>query len=299
MRLIVGYLATPSGEDGLVLGVQLARSLDATLDICMVLPPDRAVPAEAHFEDLLAAKGRQWLAGAAATVPSDIRTEVHLSFSESFSAGLLDEAARLDADAIVVGGAKDGLLGRHSLGSVSTELLHSAPIPLALAPFGYRKSGAERIREVTAALGTRQGADLVLRTAVRSCERMHTSLRLLSLVPLDDMSGMDVRRDTGNEALAIEHARTLHDSARKGLPDGLTVTSSVADGSTVEAAVESLSWEDGDVVVVGSSRLAQPRRLFLGSTASKMLRVLPVPMVVVPATEFLPETGSSDSTEAS
>ena len=71
------------------------------------------------------------------------------------------------------------------------------------------------------------------------------------------------------------------------------------DGSTVEAAVESLSWEDGDVVVVGSSRLAQPRRLFLGSTASKMLRVLPVPMVVVPATEFLPETGSSDSTEAS
>ena len=31
-----------------------------------------------------------------------------------------------------------------------------------------------------------------------------------------------------------------------------------------------------------SSRLAQPRRLFLGSTAAKMLHELPVPMIVVP-----------------
>ena len=45
-------------------------------------------------------------------------------------------------------------------------------------------------------------------------------------------------------------------------------------------------WQDGDLVMVGSSRLAQPRKLFLGSTAAKMLRVLPVPMVVVPKHEF-------------
>jgi nucleotide-binding universal stress UspA family protein len=37
--------------------------------------------------------------------------------------------------------------------------------------------------------------------------------------------------------------------------------------------------------MVGSSRLAQPRRLFLGSTAAKMLRVLQVPMVVIPKEE--------------
>ena len=44
MRLVVGYLATPSGADGLALGVRLARSLSATLDICMIVPPDRTVP---------------------------------------------------------------------------------------------------------------------------------------------------------------------------------------------------------------------------------------------------------------
>jgi nucleotide-binding universal stress UspA family protein len=54
----------------------------------------------------------------------------------------------------------------------------------------------------------------------------------------------------------------------------------------VESAVRKLEWQDGDLIMVGSCRLAQPRRLFLGSTAAKMLRVLPVPMVVVPKQEF-------------
>ena len=35
-------------------------------------------------------------------------------------------------------------------------------------------------------------------------------------------------------------------------------------------------------IMVGSSRLSAPKRLFLGSTAAKMLRVLDVPMIVVP-----------------
>jgi len=58
----------------------------------------------------------------------------------------------------------------------------------------------------------------------------------------------------------------------------------VARGDSIEDAVAQLSWEPGELAVVGSSRLAQPRRLFLGSTAAKMLHELPVPMVVVPRT---------------
>ena len=50
----------------------------------------------------------------------------------------------------------------------------------------------------------------------------------------------------------------------------------------MEAAVDKLEWHDGDLIMVGSSRLAQRRRIFLGSTAAKMLRVLQIPIVVVP-----------------
>ncbi|PCK24826.1 MULTISPECIES: universal stress protein [Rhodococcus] len=292
MRLIVGYLATPSGKDGLVLGAQLARSLGAQLDICMVLPPDRTLPAkvpsEAGYDDILAARAHDWLAEAKASVPESIQVAVHLSFHESFAQGLLDEVDRLNALAIVVGASGDGLLGRHAIGSVSTELLHSAHVPVALAPRGTRHSAATTIREVTCALGTRVGADIVLNTAVRASELMQVPLRLVSLVALDPQNDLRDHRDTAESARerARNHAQDTLDVARAALPAEFPIEVIIADGSTVESAVRQLDWQDGDLVMVGSSRLAQPRKLFLGSTAAKMLRVLPVPMVVVPKHEF-------------
>ena len=221
-------------------------------------------------------------------MPEDIQVEVHLSFHESFAQGLLDEVDRLNALAIVVGASGDGLLGRHAIGSVSTELLHSAHVPVALAPRGTRHSAATVIREVTCALGTRVGADIVLNTAVRASELMQVPLRLVSLVALDPQNDLRDHRDTAESARerARNHAQDTLDVARAALPAEFPIEVIIADGSTVESAVRQLDWQDGDLVMVGSSRLAQPRKLFLGSTAAKMLRVLPVPMVVVPKHEF-------------
>ncbi len=60
------------------------------------------------------------------------------------------------------------------------------------------------------------------------------------------------------------------------------VTSTVAEGSTIENAVEDLPWNEGEVVIIGSSRLAEHRKIFMGNTANKLLRALPVPLIVVP-----------------
>jgi nucleotide-binding universal stress UspA family protein len=46
--------------------------------------------------------------------------------------------------------------------------------------------------------------------------------------------------------------------------------------------VEQLDWRHDEIAFVGSSRLASPHRIFLGSTANRMLRALPVPLIVVP-----------------
>ena len=72
------------------------------------------------------------------------------------------------------------------------------------------------------------------------------------------------------------------EAAKEALPEAIPVTSTIVDGPTVEDAVSKLDWRDGDLIMVGSSRLSAPKRLFLGSTAAKMLRVLDVPMMVVP-----------------
>ncbi len=287
MRLAVGYLATPGGADAVALGVRLARSLGAELDVCMVLPPDRGVPAmvpTGGYDELLAEQAGEWLNQALAGVPDDVVAHSHVSVSDSTADGLINEVKRLGAQAVVVGGSGGGLAGSYSLGSVVNELLHSAHVPVAVAPKGTRLSAVERVREVTCAIGERAGAGTLLNVAVRACKAADVPLRLVSLVALDPMFG-SLRGDA--DALrerAMDHARRALEAAKESLPEGFSVTATVAEGASVEDAVSRLPWHDGDVIMVGSSRLAAPRRLFLGSTAAKMLRVLDVPMIVVPRT---------------
>lgn len=123
----------------------------------------------------------------------------------------------------------------------------------------------------------RVGAALI----VAGCQRAHVPLRLVSLVALDLMPSRR-RADPDALAEAAAHAQELLDTARARLPETVAVESVVATGPSVEEAVSGLDWQPGDVIVAGSSRLAAPRRLFLGSTAAKMMRVLAVPMIVVP-----------------
>lgn len=281
MRLVIGYLATPGGADALALGTRLARTLGAELEICSVLPVP--IPLSAEYESELADQAQQWLAQAGDSVPEGITAHTHVSFNESFAEGIILEAERLDAALIVVGGSGGGLVGGFSLGSVVNELLHSAPVPVAVAPRGIRHSDVERIRSVTCAIGTRPGAENLLDNAMRLSAAAGTPLRLVSLVPLDRYGSRDDTTADTIRQRALEHATRTLETAKSTLPESLPVTAAVADGSTVEAAVEKLDWRDGDLVMVGSSRLAQPRRLFLGSTAAKMLRVLHVPLVVVPS----------------
>jgi nucleotide-binding universal stress UspA family protein len=136
----------------------------------------------------------------------------------------------------------------------------------------------KRIRSVTCAIGDRAGAARLLETAVRASAATAAPLRLVSLVALDKHGEKGV-------AAAREHAHATLESVRAALPEGAPVTAVVADGATIEAAVEWLDWEDGDLLMLGSSRLAPPRRIFIGSTAARILRVLHVPMVVTPGEE--------------
>jgi nucleotide-binding universal stress UspA family protein len=56
----------------------------------------------------------------------------------------------------------------------------------------------------------------------------------------------------------------------------------LARGAGWAGAVAAVPWAPGDLLVVGSSRLGPLARVFVGSTATKILRSSPVPTVVVP-----------------
>ena len=291
-RIVVGYTANDSGADALALATRLAVASEALLDVVMVLPSEArssTVPTDTGYERFLKEQSREWLADASAMLGSDVAQSLHVRYAESFAEGLIAAAHEFGATLIVVGAARGGILGRSRVGSVADELLHSSDVPVALAPAGSREVQATQgITRITAAIGTRPGASEVLEASTRLARATHAPLRLLSLASIDLPAGLD---EGLAELTSSVHADEVLRTARLSLPDGVDSSVEVADGATIEDAVRGLDWHAGEIVLVGSSRLAAPRHLFLGSTAAKMLRELPVPMIVVPRT-----TARSEST---
>ncbi|WP_043846642.1 universal stress protein [Crystallibacter crystallopoietes] len=280
MRYVVGYQPDERGADAVALGVAISRAQGIGLDIVYV------VPENAPFVSV-EPRGRRIKAGeqeitrarheALALVPSDVEADFRVVDADSFSEGLINAAVEDAAALIVIGAASHGIFKRFTVGSVANALLHASPLPVALAPRGYQHNGP--LTRMTAFIGQRPGSQAARDVAVTAADRRGVPLRLVSLVALDTREHSD-----SGEAIHQAHLHAnsvLAETASKLLEGTATVT--VAHGRSIEQAIDSLDWEDGELVIIGSSRLAQRNRLFLGSTALKVLRALPVPMVVVPA----------------
>jgi nucleotide-binding universal stress UspA family protein len=91
------------------------------------------------------------------------------------------------------------------------------------------------------------------------------------------------------EDLVVEQwSRRTYDDILKQLNDVRAhiavpdVDVAVGSGHDWREAVESVSWEPGDMLLLGSGAAGQAARVFLGSAASKILRHAPVPVMIVP-----------------
>ncbi|VXB25221.1 Universal stress protein family protein [Microbacterium sp. 8M] len=283
--IVVGYTATETGSDALALGVRLARATRRHLHVLLVLPGHGDASAGAAQESPIAGQARQWLDDAEAMIPAGIGHTAHVRVHDSFAEGLVLAGEELDAALIVVGAANGATIGLHRMGSVAQALLHSSPIPVALAPAGFAHSVDVQapIPRITAAIGNRPGADALLEAAVALSAATGATLRLISLVAFDVPRGFDAQ---AIRLVSAAHGDDVLARAEMELPKGVRAELERAPGDTVEEAVARLAWLPGELILVGSSRLAQPRRLFLGSTAAKMLDVIPVPMIVVPRTRL-------------
>ena len=209
--------------------------------------------------------------------------------ARSTPAGLLEAADQHDASLIVVGSSSAGGPGHVTLGSASGRLLHSAPLPVAVAPRGFRSRPDARVARVTAAFGGSEGAEALVIAAAGVAARVGAALRLASFVVRSRppyTSGVGTEAD---EAMVAEWVKETESAARASLaqvgdlpavPRELETV--IGRGESWEEALEDIEWEDGDVLVVGSSSIGPVARVFLGSRSTKIVQHSPVPVVVVP-----------------
>ncbi|MDJ0357611.1 universal stress protein [Paenarthrobacter sp. PH39-S1] len=279
MRYVVGYSANARGRDAVNLAIALARRQNASLELVLVVPDDSPYnvvhPPAAGYQSILTDQAKLWLAEALTLIPVDVPAQTHVRKGESEASVLIAAAEEFGAGLLVIGAGSRGLFKRFTIGPVASALLHAATVPVALAPQGYGRT--DPITRLTCGIGLREGAQDVLDVAAAAAGRRKLPLRLVSLVALDGGGAPEAAkapREHADERLAA----AVKDRVFHGVP----VELAVAQGRSIEDAVDHLAWEDSEVLLIGSSRLARDNSLFLGSTANRILRSLPVPMIVVP-----------------
>jgi nucleotide-binding universal stress UspA family protein len=289
MNYLVGLTADRGGRDALALGKMLARTGDITLIGCIVLPEVWGHPSLASVDAEYAAFLKQYaedtIAEAREFVGDAVQAEYVSTSAPTATEGLITTAREKDAVLIVLGSARHGPFGRFAVGSVTNEVLHTAPVPLALTPRGYSPASDARLRRVTCAFAGSTRSRTAFDAAVQLSKRHDLPLRLITLV-VRDRQMYPSQVGYSAERLVAEQWRAQAEEAQNGaiatLPDNVTVEAGVVSGRNWEEALDSLSWEEGEVLVVGSSRLGPVRRVFLGSNSTKIIRSSPVPVVVIP-----------------
>jgi nucleotide-binding universal stress UspA family protein len=288
MNYLVALTAL-GGRNALSLGRMLARTGDIALTVCVVVPEVWGHPSPARVDAEYAAFLNQYaeeaIVEAREFLDDSVRAEYTSTSASKASEGLIAVATETGAALIAVGSARHGPLGRFTVGGIANEMLHVSPVPVALALRGYRPSSDARLRRVTCAFSGSAQSRSAFDAAVQLGRRHGVPLRITTFVVRDrqmypSQVGYDAERLVAEQWRA--QAEEAQEKALASLPEDVAVEAGIVDGRDWEEALDSLSWEEGEVLVVGSSRLGPVARVFLGSNSTKIVRSSPVPVLVIP-----------------
>ncbi len=294
MTIAVAFTAQDSGTSALELASVLSLSIREPLVVTVVVTTPHAAGApefvDGDYLGPLTAWGQSVLDQARGAVPPGIEATYEVRVASSIPAGLLDVAADVDASAVVLGSSSKGPLGRISFGSVTDRLVHSAPLPVLLAPRGYRSAPTSQIRRVSIGLGGSGGVAHVAAVGAQLAEAAGASMRGVSFAVRPPKRLYGSLEESADDLVVEQWVERTRTALRAEVGDGdpvlaerLARTLVIGEGVSWGKAIASVEWHDGDLLVIGPSSSAPAARLFLGSRASKIVRSAPVPVLMVPA----------------
>lgn len=280
-RLVVGYIATDRGRDAIALAISLARSAQIELIVTIVRPEASTFTAGNSIPQdgsgIVAQQLDEWLDEALALVPDDVSARGLIHTSSNESKGLAEVAEDEGALGIVIGARATTLMRSFRIGTVASSLLHSSSVPVVLAPAGNSDIGP--VSRITTLFGARPGAAALIGAAVESAAALDVDLRLLSLIENEGLGDDDTAEI---KEFAEEYGGAVLAARAEGMfESGRAVVKSQA-GVDIEEAAANVDFQPGELAFIGSSRLGRGGRVFIGARARRLLRVLPVPVVVVP-----------------
>jgi nucleotide-binding universal stress UspA family protein len=285
--IVIGFDGSDSGEDALALGVLLCRATGAVPVVATVYPeayPIGPGRVDAEWVAFMREQSEELLRCARRVLGDGVDADYRTVSATSESRGLHELAEQEQAEAVVVGSAHHGPLGRTSPGSTGDRLLHGSPCPVAVAPRGLREQPPPALRTIAVAFVDTPEAHEALGVAAALAQRSGARLRLLSVVPpraevFAPLAGRDA--EEAFVARAREVFRQGLDEALAGLGDRVEATAELLEGDVVDA-LATLDRRDADLLVCGSRGYGPLRRVLLGGVSSRLLRRAACPLLVVP-----------------
>ncbi len=276
------------------LACQLGRADQRRVDVLTVVPEGWASPlshgADHEYLEWVAEAGR----GAVAEINEylrrhpDVRSRADWVSARSVPQEVLARVEEGDAGLLVVGSGEDVAHGRLGITSKTDRLLHSSPVPVAIAPRGYRAPPGARVERVSVAFRGDDATWSLLDRVATIARRSGARLRVLTFAIRGRT--MYPPRVSGAEDIVLEQwlaqAREQQRQAREhllgiGFTDD-TLELEVAVARSWAGVMNVLEWRRTEILVVGSSSTHRLSAVFLGSSAAKIVRHSPVPVVVVP-----------------
>lgn len=289
MTILAGFSASRHSDAPINLAKQIAESAGepavAAAIVERVWPP-KPDSVEQEYREYLTEQARQSLNAVVRGLPGEpVPAVVHES--RSIPIGLIELAAELRASMVVVGSSSSGLLGCIALGSVTGRLVHTAAVPVAIAPRGY-PAQPHGLARISASYGAAADVNGLISVTAELAKKWSLPLRIVSFTvrPSSPFGG---RPNTDAEALVVDKwARRTRDEISRQLEHARTAVAapevevSIGSGTDWRETVESVGWEPGDILALGSGAAGALAHVFLGSAASKILRHSPVPVMIMP-----------------
>lgn len=290
MTILAAFSASRHSSAPLHLAAQIARGTGEKVVAAAVVErpwPPRLDGVEEQYLGYVTAQATEALERAVDLLPRDVEMSTVVHQSTSIPTGLLELAEANQANLVAVGSSSAGLLGRVALGSVTERLVHTAQLPVAIAPRGYPQSSG-RIRRLTASYGGEADVNGLLPAAAELARQWSATLRIVSFTVRNVAAFRGTIESTAEDLVIQQWSRRTYDDivkqltdirARTAVPDVDVV---VGSGHDWHEAVESVPWDTRDMLLLGSGAAAQAAQVFLGSAAGRILRHAPVPVMIMP-----------------
>jgi nucleotide-binding universal stress UspA family protein len=289
-NVIVGIDRLDGGRDAIALATHLVSD-GGKLTLGYVYPADPYAwrGSRGPYDVVELDQAQELLEAAAreAAVDADLRSRR----SRSVGHGLHDLAETSDADLLVVGSSRRGVVGRVLLGDDTHAALNGAPCAIAVAPAGYSHQ-AHLMREIG--------------VGYNGSPESKNALELARALAAEHDARLSAFEAVSIPAIALSTGPAPIDDWMEGLLDDARNQVSALEGVEAHAvygrAAEELAMFSAsvDLLIVGSRSYGPFGRLVHGSTSHELARVARCPLLVLPraAREAELADGRDDAAEA-